>query len=465
MVYVLIRFSVENFLSFKKTTEFSMVASKMTRHSGHVVNCKDKRILKGAYIFGANASGKTNLIKAVAFASSIVIQGLENISLDKKYFRIDPSCKNKPGVFQFDIFANGQFYSYGFALSYLDASIEEEWLYRIDNDKEYCVFLRSKDLESGMYNFTSDLQFKKETQKERFNVYSSDISAPKMRKTLFLSDVVMRSPDDEDDYKPFRDVMEWFHHLIVIFPESKYSAITELVDNDDERTRLENLLNYFDTGIRTVSKKEIEFDKAFSFVDDAVLDKIKVDLAKKLKEEDKSAFIQQNSTLVEIKLKDGALSAYEVVSNHGNSEDLFEYSDESDGTQRLFDLIPIYQKTLENCVILIDELDRSLHTKAAQEFINYFYKLTDNVTTQLIVTTHDSNIMDLDFVRQDEVWFVERQNDGNSTLYSLNRFKERFDKKVEKEYLLGRYGAIPIFREFVLASTLLDDGEDDGSND
>ena len=196
-------------------------------------------------------------------------------------------------------------------------------------------------------------------------------------------------------------------------------------------------MNYFDTGIKTVSKKEIEFDKAFSFVSDTVLDKIKVDLAKKLKEEDKSAFIQQNSTLVEIKLKDGTLSAYEVVSNHGNSEDLFEYSDESDGTQRLFDLIPIYQKTLENCVILIDELDRSLHTKAAQEFINYFYKLTNGVNTQLIVTTHDSNIMDLDFVRQDEVWFVERQIDGNSTLYSLNRFKERFDKKIEKEYCLA----------------------------
>lgn len=460
---MLIRFSVENFMSFRDKTVFSMVAGKMTRHNKHMVNCNDKRILKGAYIFGANASGKTNLIKAVAFAKNIITEGLENTSLDKKYFRIDSLYKNRPGVFQFDIFVDGQFYSYGFALSYMDSSIEEEWLYRLDNDKEYCVFLRSKDNENETYQFTSDIQFKKDTQKERFNVYSSDISNLKMKKTLFLYDVVMRSPDDEDDYKPFRDVIAWFQNLIVIFPESKYSAITKLLDNDNEKTRLENLLNYFDTGITSVSKKEVDFDKAFSFLSDAMLDKIKADFVKEVGNGEQSAFIQHDSTLVEIKFKDGELSAYEVVSNHGNNDDLFEYSDESDGTQRLFDLIPIYQKMLNKCVVLIDELDRSLHTKAVLEFINYFYSLTEDITTQLIVTTHDSNIMNLDFVRQDEIWFVERGSECNSTLFSLNKFKERFDKRVEKEYLLGRYGAIPIFREFVLTSTF-DEGADDGIN-
>ena len=118
----------------------------------------------------------------------------------------------------------------------------------------------------------------------------------------------------------------------------------------------------------------------------------------------------------------------------------------------------MYQKVLENCVVLIDELDRSLHTKAAQEFINYFYSLSGNASSQLIVTTHDSNIMDLDFVRQDEIWFIERQQDHSSKLYSLNRFKARFDKKVEKEYLLGRYGAIPIFRQASLYSAYTEDG-------
>ena len=138
-----------------------------------------------------------------------------------------------------------------------------------------------------------------------------------------------------------------------------------------------------------------------------------------------------------------------MSTNHGNENDLFVFSDESDGTRRLFDLIPIFQAALRGQIIIVDELDRSLHTKATQEFIRYFYDVTEGLPTQLIVTTQDSNIMDLDFIRQDEIWFVERQPDHSSKLYSLNQFKARFDKKVEKDYLLGRYGAVPVFKQFV----------------
>lgn len=448
---MLIRFAVENFLSFKDSTEFSMIAGKMTRHNNHIVTKKGKRILKGAYVFGANASGKSNLIRAIEFAKDIVTEGIENINCDKKYFRLQSINRGQPGVFQFDFYSGGHFYSYGFAISYLTSSIGEEWLYRID-DKEFCVFLRSKQENKNSFVVTSDIKFKEKSQQDRFAVYIEDIASLKMEKTLFLSDVVMRSPDNEAEYKPFRDAMEWFERLVIVFPESKYGGITQLLDNDDERTRLENLLNYFDTGINAVSKKELEFDKAFSTLPERMIDSIKTKMIKQLKKPGQSAFVQQDSSLVEIKNVNGTLLAYEVVSNHGNDEDLFEYSDESDGTQRLFDLIPLYQKALKKSVIIVDELDRSLHTKAAQEFIKYFYSLTGQTSAQLIVTTHDSNIMDLDFIRQDEIWFIERQDDSGSKLYSLNKFKVRFDKKAEKDYLLGRYGALPIFRQFALES-------------
>ena len=124
---MLVRFSVENFLSFKNLTEFSMVAGKMTRHSGHIAVCNHKRLLKGAFIFGANASGKTNLIRAISFARNIVLNGIERTNCDKKFFRIDEDCKDNPGVFQFDIFSQGHFYSYGFAISYA-AAVEEDCL-------------------------------------------------------------------------------------------------------------------------------------------------------------------------------------------------------------------------------------------------------------------------------------------------------------------------------------------------
>ena len=181
---MLIRFTVENFLSFMDSTEFSMVAGKMTRHNDHIVNKNGKRILKGAYVFGANASGKSNLIRAIKFAKDVVTEGIENIDCDKKYFRLNAINKTKPGVFQFEFYSGGHFYSYGFAISYLTSSIEEEWLYRID-DKDYCVFLRTKQEKKGSFVVTSDIKFKEKSKQDRFDIYVEDISSHKMAKIVF----------------------------------------------------------------------------------------------------------------------------------------------------------------------------------------------------------------------------------------------------------------------------------------
>lgn len=455
---MLVRFAVENFLSFKDTTEFNMSAGKITRHSNHVTEKNGKRILKGGFLFGANASGKTNFMRAIAFAKGIIVKGLPNVSCDKKYFRIENSYKSKPGVFQFDIFSGNHFYSYGFAISYVNAKIEEEWLYQVDaNDK--CIFLRSKS-EEGKAEFSSDIIFGDQSQHERFKVYSDDIINPKMDQTLFLSDVVLRSPDNEQEYQPFRDVMEWFEKLVIVFPNSKYGGISQLMEDDTARKQLSQLLKYFDTGIVSIANAEKDFDKVFADLPDRMVESLKADMIKELSEKSKGALIQHESSLVEVRLKDGNLYANEIVTSHGNSKDLFEFEDESDGTKRLFDLIPLYQTVLRDQVILVDELDRSLHTKATLEFIKYFYTVALNCSSQLIATTHDSNIMDLEFLRQDEIWFVERQKDHSSHIFTLNKFKTRFDKKIEKDYLLGRYGAIPIFNQFVLIEN--EEGDDDG---
>ena len=460
---MLIRFAVENFLSFKEMTEFSMAAAKVTRHKDHVALCNGKRVLKGAYIFGANAGGKSNLIRAMFFARSIIKNGLDNTNCEKKYFRVDSDCKNRPTIFQFDIFSAGHFYSYGFAVSLINATIEEEWLYRID-DNEQCIFLRTlANQGEKMYSLSTDLKLQSVDQ-TRFNIYADDICSHKMHDKLFLSDIIMRSPDDALEYQAFRDVMEWFNRLIIIFPSSKYKKITQLVENESERTRLETLLNYFDTGISQIEKRETDFSKAFSDLPEDMLESLKTAMTKELKGRTASAQIDQNDFLFEVKYKDGELLAYRVVSNHGNDDDLFEYADESDGTQRLFNLIPIFQMILKNSVVIIDEIDRSLHTKATQEFINYFYQIAEDSHSQLIATTHDSNIMDLDFVRQDEIWFVERQTNHSSKLYSLNKFRERFDKKIEKDYLIGRYGAIPIFQYLALDPLPVEEDDSDGDS-
>ncbi|KAI4451705.1 hypothetical protein C823_006265 [Eubacterium plexicaudatum ASF492] len=151
-----------------------------------------------------------------------------------------------------------------------------------------------------------------------------------------------------------------------------------------------------------------------------------------------------------LKDTEGNIITTKMMQNHGNMQELFEYLDESDGTQRLFDLIPLFYEHNGNRVIFIDEIDRSLHTNLTRKFLELFYKLTEDDTSQIIATTHDNNLLDLDLVRQDEIWFVKRKGDHSSNLYSLTRYKERYDKKIDKEYLLGRYDAIPVFDDEVL---------------
>ena len=93
----------------------------------------------------------------------------------------------------------------------------------------------------------------------------------------------------------------------------------------------------------------------------------------------------------------------------------------------------------------MDELDRSFHSKLTEEYIEKFFEVTKDKKSQLICTTHDLNLMDLNILRQDEIWFIERESDHSSKIYSLSDFKERFDKNILNEYLIGRYGAMPQF--------------------
>lgn len=143
---------------------------------------------------------------------------------------------------------------------------------------------------------------------------------------------------------------------------------------------------------------------------------------------------------------------------HGNSSVKYDFRDESDGTRRLFDLIDILLINEDNKVFVVDELDRSLHPNLTYRFIELFYEIAKEKNTQLIFTTHESKIKDLELVRQDEIWFVEKNRNNESELYSLDVFKERYDKRVEKAYLEGRYGAIPVFGSFETYVNMVSEG-------
>ena len=438
---MLVRFSVENYRSFNERQVFSMAAGKHTRHKKHLALVNGKRLLKGSVLFGANAAGKSNLIRAISFGRDIVYDGVSAGQTFNRNFRIDNKSISRPGIFQYDFVSNKHFYSYGFAISYLNSTIVSEWLYLVDDGKEIAIFERDEKGE-----ITTDIKFKSKESKQRFYIYSEDVA----RNKTFLNEIVSHKLREIEDFLPFFDTMDWFKSLIIIFPQTKINDFRQFLMNDSIES-LGKLLNYFDTGIEAVHGEEKSMDDILSFLPNDVKSEVISDIQNAFSRGSDSK--QPFSVEITIagrrisfsKNKDGNITAAQLMMNHGNDNDLFELADESDGTRRLFDLIPLYKKGKQNYVILVDELDRSFHTKLTIEFIEKFFEKTEGIATQLIVTLHDSNVMNLNLLRQDEIWFVERRADHSTEIYSLNKFNERFDHSVAKDYLLGRYGSVPNF--------------------
>lgn len=447
-----IGFSVSNFLSFKDPQTMSMMASKVARHKEHILNGNGKKVLKTGLIYGANAGGKSNFIKAIDFSRDIILDGLEEVDLNRKYFRISKDGYKQPGVFEYRLITqSGKEYSYGIAISYATKEILSEWLVRIEKSgAETCIFNRDTD-ENGV-NFTfSEVRPRSEAERIKWEIYldvfGKNIS-PSMKKKSILSDVAERSNENRGVLREIRDVYEWFQSIIILFPTSQYSGLNQLVEKEEVRKFFSGILKYFDTGIESVESKlgEMEFDRIFEGIPKEHAEKLKIKISNDI--EDDSVMFKVNNQVYSLrKDEEGNIITTKMMQNHGNAQELFEYADESDGTQRLFDLIPLFFEHQGNRVIFIDEIDRSLHTNLTRKFLELFYTLTEEADCQIIATTHDSNLLDLDLVRQDEIWFIKRLKDHSSQIYSLNRYKERYDKKIDKEYLLGRYDAVPVFDE------------------
>lgn len=458
---MLIGFSVSNFKSFLDQQSISFLASRISRHKDHVRETANRKVLKSGLIFGANAGGKSNLIEAVSFSRSIILHGLNRTDTNKKYFRIKQDANKTPGVFEYRIIVNNTEYSYGFAFSYITKQILSEWLVKISCDTETVLYERNVD-ENGNSSVSSDIvENNSDVNVTRLKLYLEDFGygiSDTLKKKTILSDVAQRTNIQSGIFMDIIGVYKWFQELIVIFPDSRYANLDSIVDDNNNKDDFSNYLLRFDTGIESIESQLMEFDldKLFSDMPKEQAEQIKIEIANKINDNpvvltinDQRFVLKQN--------EDGEIVYSKMLLNHGNANDLFEYADESDGTQRLFDLIPIFLAQKNNRVILIDEIDRSLHTNLTRKFIELFYLAAKEKASQLIATTHDSNLLDLDLLRQDEIWFVKREKDHSSRIYSLNMYRERFDKKIEKEYLIGRYGAIPNLEKLDDLEEVIDD--------
>ena len=441
---MLVRFSIGNFLSFKNVQEFSLLKGKVKNKSERVYDNKKIKLLKFAAIFGANASGKSNLVKAIKYARKIILEGIIDC---RKYsaYKVDSSYKDKDTYFEFEILIGDKCYSYGFELNIEKGCFVSEWLLELSNNREFNIFTR--DITKG--EFLSDLNIKDSDLKTKFKVYSDDLKSNKQ--ILLLNEMNSKAKrtlyEKNNELDVFKKVFEWFEdYLDVNYPDRPISDYSYF--QNKSKTDICNIIKGLGTGITDYKYEHSSIEK-LKTLPPSLLDKLEKDLqkSKDLDSEGKKVsniIIRANDMYYMINLdKNNNLDVTTIVFNHGNDV-TFGFDEESDGTRRILDLIEILFSE-EDKVYVIDEIDRSLHPQLTYKFIEEFLKLAKEKNIQLIITTHESRLLDFGLLRQDEIWLTDKDANGETSIYSLDEYNVRFDQKVEKAYLEGRYGGVPIF--------------------
>ena len=430
---MLIRFRVSNFLSYKEEIEFSMIPGKSRKHPEHKVSGGNSRhstdLLRCSIIYGANASGKSNLAKALSFMQDLVVDGTKiNQSIQVKTFKLDRAYSDKSSRFEVEIRIDGKDYLYGFEIT--TKCVVSEWLYQVKLTTQDELFERhTTSDDTVVVTFGSSIP--KADRNQEFLDFIAKGTRPNQ---LYLTECA------EKNVPVFRPVYQWFSDtLTIVFPEAYVRIYEKVIDI------WADFLMKFDTGICGVSLRPVEIGNKLS---NSAQQNLQKSLSDKIKEETQVDLKSPKGERIVVTLEDGNLVARELVFRHKSincdTEIDFNLTEESEGTKRLIDLLPIlYTEVSEEQVYVFDELDRSLHPSLCYELIELFLAQSNN-HIQLIATTHESNLLDLNLLRRDEIWFIEKDQTGASKVYSLEEFTPRYDKDIKKGYLLGRFGAIPI---------------------
>lgn len=448
---MLMRFSISNFMSFGYRenengevipVEYYLYAGRSEQHRKRVVNYKERKVLKFSSIYGANASGKTNLVKAMGAGRKIVLDTMDSVAFQDKYCRGNNSNADKPTFFEYEFTIGSRCFAYGFTVNLKNNTVLSEWLYEMRSLEEHVIFERL--VETNQY-FFDEAMFQEKENSEQFHFFMKD--ANRINTTLLLYEIKRRKLEGKD-FEVFNNVFDWFKYkLVIIYPETKIGASYFLFSSDNEK--LSNILKYLDTGITGYSMRAMNaeaFKEYFSeeTLAEKFLRKPDVDCETELK-----SILNFGKTLFELDYDEtGTKKIAKLMFQHGRDEGKYEYGEESDGTQRLIELLDVLLNDDGDRVFVIDELDRSLHPQMTIKFVETFLKFSEEKNTQLIITIHESNLMDLNLLRRDEIWFAEKEGDNCTNLYTLEKFKIRYDKVVAKDYLAGRYGAVPVFKDF-----------------
>ena len=432
---MLIRFSVKNFRSIKERVDFSFEASSIEHLRENVMSTdtasgsKQLSLLKTAVVYGPNASGKSNLIKALSYMKSLVIRSNnfnKGDALPYEPFRLDENWLRFPSEFEIELILNKVTYLYGFAVH--SNLVEKEYLYYYPNGRKALIFERHNTRNSVESN-VSDYKFT--TEKNKQEQFASMTSVNK----LYLS------VSTNLENKLTESVFNWFNNDLVIRSEDikrSWEAYTSnLIKQDKEKEKVIAFLKGADFNISNITVKDAILDLPENIMEAF----FKNDVIEKFK----------NESILEVNtMKWG-------IDKNGDSKAVsFKMDEESDGTNKFFELSgPFVDILMHGKCLIFDELDTKLHPTLLVFLVTLFNKNRTNA--QLLFTAHNTVILDQKYLRRDQIYFTNLKEDYSTDLYSVYDFPdEKVSSNLSKRYLTGRYDALPFVDEASVINAMLE---------
>lgn len=416
---MLIEFSVANYLSFKDKTTLSLLSTSIKEHKDkNIFSTERHDLLKGAVLYGANASGKSNFIKAMSTMRRLVLLSFEKSSTEElgiTPFLLNTETENAPSLFEVVFLIDNIRYRYGFEVD--DTAIHAEWLYEAIKQSEKPLFIREKDGIEVM---------------EKSFPEGKDLEERTRDNALFLAVI------DQFNGKTAKKIMQWFSNFITVsgLSHEGYKAVTfGLLEDKKSRPLLLDFYKKLDLGFDdiTTDKKPFDPKELPEDIPESLVKQLITDL--------------QDSFRIDIRT---IHKKYDAKNKIAGKVEFDMRSQESSGTNKLFNISgPVFDVLNDGGILVIDELDASLHPLLTLAITRLFNSAEFNQkNAQLVFATHDTNLLNYGNYRRDQIYFVEKNKYGASEMYSLVEYKEegktiRKDRSFEKDYIEGRYGAIP----------------------
>lgn len=442
---MLINFKFNNVYSFNDMQEFSMVAGTTKNHAERLIDCVDYKALQFASIFGANASGKSNFVKVFELMQNLLLSGLSQ-KYYGNYYKFQDKESMKPTYLETILRINDKDYSYGFECDLYHNVFISEWLIELNKGEDTPIF--ENDFLTHVCKF-NNLSIR---TIELLDLYYQDI---KSNNSILLLSFLNQNKERLYDYQDaniFKEVYCFFSKSLNIVGPTTLITSGDYYKINEQLEMLSKYLNFFDTGITKIKKIKKKFEEVIDIIPINNINILKRNALKKLIIDDKISSYSTlfifgiNFWLMSVSRTEEIIFEKICFEHKTNNEYILELKEESDGTIRILNLAGILLTTEKNQVFVIDEFDNCLHPQLTNKFIKIFLQKAENENNnnQLIITSHESSLLNFELLRRDEIWFINKK-ESKSEIYSLEEFNVRFDKRIDKAYLEGRFGGIPIF--------------------